>query len=684
MAKKLKPKKELKVTKTGYHPTGDEAKVYKQYTRRKEELLDSRKNVHGIDIDALMRRMDRKYFTEVADIPASELDPKQKPVAINNAFGKVQSALGILIDRNPEVTMEEDKSEFSANREIIKGLAQASFKNTNSLGQLKLSIFNCAKRGWFVGRTYYREIKHEAQFLDRIDTDPEGKEKPVWVTKEVTKVDDVAYVNLNNHNVWLDEQTVPEDFYSTRDWMWREVMHIEDLRRMFPKADYPNIEFVQEGGNISETIDGSSDLTSSNQSSNSAKETKQGMVEVFFYENQYDDWYIVEANGVMVCYQPLPQNHKRISCIYGYWNLRSAETIYGIGVVEAMEHNEELIDRIVNLTMRQLLLTIAPPGFYNGQEDPEDENMKYQPGTLSRVLDPDSIKFLEIPEGNQRGLQTTEWIEGKTDQKTGITRTLEGDDNAAKATAFETGVNREAGLKRLRLPMKSLQYALEWEFQNRISLIQQTYTDFQVRHIVEREDIFNYLDEIAEDPELFYIENEGVAGEEKFYAKEYKEMQLNLEQDDEGNYIETDEKKFFRIKPSMLPFEGKVLVDASTILVQSEELEKADTLRMANIVIPLITEGEPAKIGRAVRQLLIAYNKDPRKWLPDDWISAMKQQTKIAPNQLPEQTSDGMGPAGVPEVPGLPENPQNPNVVPPTELAGDPTAEQQLSSVLRT
>ena len=96
---------------------------------------------------------------------------------------------------------------------------------------------------------------------------------------------------------------------------------------------------------------------------NTSKQTKRGMTEIYFYENQFDDWFIVEINGVMVAWEPLPQNSKRLSGLWGYWNLRSAETIYGVGIVEMMEKDEQLIDRINNLTLRQLLITIAPPEF---------------------------------------------------------------------------------------------------------------------------------------------------------------------------------------------------------------------------------------------------------------------------------------------------------------------------------
>lgn len=671
--KNLKAKTDEKSSVAPYTPKGEEKKVWMQFKRRKLELLDSRKNINGLNIDEQMKRWDKQYFNRNADIPASELDPAQSPVALNNAFGKVQAALGILIDRNPEITLEESNPKYSANRELLKGLAKNSWRKTNSLGQLKLSIFNSAKRGWFVGRTYYRSLKHDCRYLETIDVDSKtGKETKKYTKKEMTKVDDIQYMNINNHNAWLDEQTVPEDFFSTRDWMWREVMHIDDVRKLFPVSEYPNMVHVKSGGDTNEIIQGSSNASDSTSSTgNSSKSDKKGMTEVFYYENQFDDWFIVEVNGVMVVWEPLPQDHKRLSCVYGYWNLRNAESIYGIGVVECMERDEQYIDRILNMDMRQLLLTINPAGFYTGTEDPEDENLKYKAGVLHRTLDPKNISFLMIPQGNKDGLDKIGWLESKEDARTGITKTLEGETSDKNTTAFETGVNREAGLKRLRLPLKSIQYALEWEFRNRIDLIRQVYTTFDVEQVDDPEDIQNYLDEIQADPEYYEIENEGDAEKEIFLKKNRRQAQINVEQDESGNYVESEEKHFFHVKPSMLAFEGDVIVDASSILVQSEELEKAETLRMANLLIPLLMTGDPAKIGRAVKQLLLAFNKDPKKWLPDDWLQTLNEIGKIGGTKKKEPpTAPTGGDPNTNPIPPAPTAPKLNSVIPQSELEG--------------
>lgn len=656
----IKPDPEQDPAK-GYNPTGDELKVYDQWKRRKSQLMSSRTNIYQLNIDTEMRRFDRMYFRRTADIPTSELDPNQRPIAINNAYGKIQTALSILVDRNPKLVLNEKNPKYSANRELIRSLADHSFINTNSLGQIKLSIFNQAKRGWMVGRTFNRRLIHEARFPKSMD----DKGKIIYETKMVKKLDDVAYLNFSNYNTWIDEQARPEDFYAARDWMWREVWFIDDLKRTFPEKDFPNMKFVSEGGDTRENVMGTY-VQQDGFTGNTPQAQKPGMVEIFFYENQYEDKFIMEAHGVMVLWEPMPQNNKRLSCVYAPWHLRSDDTIYGIGVIEEMERDEELADRILNMNMRQLLLTIAPMGFYTGTEDFEDENIKITPGVLRRVMDTKSIVWQQIPQGNPNAIETLDWIADKQDQKTGITKTIMGDDEKGDQTAFEIGVQRETGLKRLRLPLKNLQYALEWEFNNRISLIQQVYSDFDVEHIASQEQINAYLDEVGNDPAFYFIENEGKVGQEKFYAKRYPEVQLPLEKDPKGNFIESDSKQFFKIKPSMLAYEGFVTVDVNSLLVASEEMEKADTMRMANIIIPLLQQPKEI-VAKPIKQILTAFNKDPKLWLPDDWVDFINGKKDPANDALP-------GGAGAPAVGADPMAggvPKPTTVVPPASIAGN-------------
>jgi len=349
----------------------------------------------------------------------------------------------------------------------------------------------------------------------------------------------------------------------------------------------------------------------------------------------------------MVVWEPLPQNNKRLSCVYWPWHLRSDDTVYGIGVVEEMENNEELIDRILNMEMRQLLLTISPPGFYSGTEDFEDENIKMTPGVLRRTMNPKDITFLEIPQGNSNSMARVEWLKTQQDAITGITPAIEGSAPlSSSTTAFQIGVEREAGLKRLRLPLKAIQYGLDWEFQNRVALIQQTYSDFQVEHLADQESINAYLDEVDSDADFYFIENEGVPGEEVFYAKKFRGQMLNLDQAEDGTFSESDSKSFFHIKPEYLAFTGWMSTDISSLLVTSDELEKADTLRMTNLLIPILQL--PKEIGaKLAKQMLVSSGKDPKKWIPQEWLDflAGTSQPNAAAKEEALPTENGGQPA---------------------------------------
>lgn len=649
MAKKnLKPKGEVKTEDVGYNPSGNERMVWEQYSDRKAELLASRNDVHGEDLDQRMIDMDKLYFNRDAMIAASKLDINQSPVAINNAFGKVQTALGVIIDRDPDIELEAGSQLYVANTELMRALSKKSWQRTDSLEQFKLLVFNTAKRGWGIGRTYNKVVSHTARVNTGTDNDKTFEETTI------TKLDDVAYETLDNHNAWVDRAAKPYDMYSIRDWMYRKVWHIDDVRRMFPENEYPNMKFVSGSDNVPEKPDDSGNTTTSNNNNaaTSSNDPKKNQVELLFYENQYDDWFIVEINGVMVVWEPLPQNHKRLSLVLTQWALRSAETIYGIGIIEAMERNEEIIDRILNMNLRQLVMSINPPGFYQGTDNLEDEDIEYEAGTLKKTINPSDIKFLQVPPMKREGFEVMDFFDGKNDETTGVSKNIEG--FGKSNTAFEAGTNREASLRRLRIPIKSLQYALTWETQNRIDLIRQIYSIPTVKRIVDKELIQAYLLEVNKDREFYFIENEGEAGEEQFFANEFRELNLNVDQDDTGNFIEADSPKFFKISPKALAWEGDIHVKMDSILMQSKELEKADTIQMANIVIPMIQTNDAASNLKPAREVLLAFGKDPRRWFPDEWITQMDTgavsgvDTRVKKDPAPKQEQGQEQEQGVP------------------------------------
>jgi hypothetical protein len=260
---------------------------------------------------------------------------------------------------------------------------------------------------------------------------------------------------------------------------------------------------------------------------------------------------------------------------------------------------------------------------------------------------------------------------------TGITDAIEGniDQEGANPTAFQVGVDREAALQRLRLPLKQFQYALEWEFNNRVELIKQVYSDFQVEQIEDPEDIMAYLKEVDADRKFYFIENEGEAGKEKFFAKRYRQVKMSLEQDEKGNFVPSDQDKFFHIKPEDLIFEGGVTVRVGSLLVQSTELERADVLQMSNVIVPLIlgqgpqAPGDPNVVGKPVKQLLQAFDYDPKKWLPDSWLKVLYNDGTELPTPAAQPTISPIQPGTPPGTPAAPASTPLQTVAPQRQLA---------------
>jgi hypothetical protein len=67
-------------------------------------------------------------------------------------------------------------------------------------------------------------------------------------------------------------------------------------------------------------------------------------------------------------------------------------------------------------------------------------------------------------------------------------------------------------------------------------------------------------------------------------------------------------------------------------------MEKADTLRFANLLVPMFNLAIEIALKPA-KQLCIAFNKDPKKWLPQIWIDALEgkkqQEQQEKQGQIP-------------------------------------------------
>lgn len=621
----------------------DQQKDFAFVINRFSELEETRNSHYGVNLDALWADADRDYVphrlkTKGKRVVATDEDKGwrgalvqlgtsdwQSDVSQSNPFIKIGVALSILVDQNPSGVFSAASKKYIATTELMKQLYQRSWEFAKSKQQLKLFIFNCAKYGWAVARTYPLRRTNTVKVL--IKYDQENPEKSEYTEKEVVEYNDIMRENLDPRNVWIDDMAKPNNPMSVRDWEWRKVYSMSAAEKEFGK--YSRWDMVQAGGNTEETIK-TQKAAALGVTGKNIKE--KDLVEIKFYENLEKDLFVVIANGVPVIIEPLPiadaKGLKKLSCWHAYWNIRHSESPYGIGIYEAIRYDQGLIDRIRNMTIDQLTLAIYKMFFYQGTQALTDTgDIKITPGIGRQVLDPKNINWLQIPGPGAEAWQGIQLFKQDLDEASGITDPLMG--VVTGKTAFELAQAKESALKRMKTPLDNILDALNEDGYITVSLIQLLYSIPETYKIVDSKLIEDYLQEIEGDPELYERDEEGA-----FTAKVFREFPLNLDKDEKGTLIETQATRFFRIKPKGLKWEGIINIKAQSILSPSKQIDKSLELEMYNMLIPLLVQ--PTEIYQKVAKNIIKlYEKDPRDILPDAWLqeTAQKQELFMPTNQ---------------------------------------------------
>lgn len=620
-----------------------EHKGYFDYFKtRIVQLQESRKKQYGLNIEKIWADADKDYMphrlgTKGKKIIATDEDKGwrgalvtvgtsdwQSDISQANVYVKINIALGILVDRNPSGVFAASSSKYEATTEIMKQLYQRSWEVANSKQQLKLFIYNLAKYGWACGRTYPLYLSRKVKNI--VSFDQENPDKTEYEEKDVVEYNDIMRENLDPWNVWIDDMARPNNTFSLRDWAWRKVYSMESFEEEFGK--YKNFKYVQAGGIITDKIQGLK--------SPEKKFKNKDLVEVYFYENRIKDLFMVVANGVPVIIEPLPisdnRGNKKLSLWQAYWTLRHAECPFGIGVYESIRYDQAFLDRVRNMTVDQLMLSIYKMFFYQGTQSlTETGDIVITPGVGKQTLDPKNIQFLEIPGPGQDAWAGLEMFRKDLDEASGITDPLMG--NITGKTAFEIAQAKESALKRMKVPLDNITDMLDTEAYITVSLIQLLYSIPEIHKITDERLINDYLKEIQSDPSLYERDEQG-----NFTAKIYPEFPLNLQEDEKGNVIETQKTRFFRVKPKFLKWEGIINVKSQSVLTPSTQLDRALDMEMYQVIIPLLTN-PPELYGKIAKNIIKRYDKDPRDILPDNWLAEPQQ------GQQQQNTTDLFVPA---------------------------------------
>jgi hypothetical protein len=574
---------------------------------------------------------DDDYERQESDVNP-DADPQDPRIAANYAFSMVNTALSVLFNRTPSYILKPQSSRYTGNTALMKALLNDSVEKSNSAIQYELFEYNREKYGFAVGRTFNRKSEGMKKFRKETEreVDEEGQviEKDSFDERLVTEYDEIYFQNISPYNAWIDGAAVPGDMLSIQDWMWKEVWTMDRLLRTFPEKEFPNIKHVKERSNLSKIHENRSET---NDIKDSDIIIGDDQVDIFFYENRILDRFIVEANGVMLVWEPLPQDHKRLSLSYGWWLLRSSETIYGIGIPEAIRGDNKLLDWFRNASFVELMYAIHPTGFYGGPEELTDDDVRLRPGQWKRKNLATQIDFVTRPGARPEVLNREEVLVQSMERKSGVTRTVQGEELGKTAT--EAAFNREAALKRLTKPLQYLQWSLSNEAKNRLDLIKQTYSVPKVERLADPKDIEDYVREVEADEEFYFIKQTDEGEPNEFFTRRFRTINTNIKQDDDGNFIETDDEKFFNIRPEGLIWEGDVNVKKESILIESDELRKVDMINLVNTLVPLL-QAPPETSGKLARNIVLKFNEEPRDWLPDAFLGNEQQAIGVPGENL--------------------------------------------------
>lgn len=587
------------------------------------QLKESRKKkLDGKDIEVKWRELDKLY--QPHECTSTALEDWQSKNSSAIPYSKVQSAISIVARQNVTIVPQPMSAEYESKNEFIRGLTAKIKEKGAQEGQWALFEQSRTTKGFAVGRVYHRKI---VRLIDEVvNVDPiTGKD----IISQNYKVDfDDPYFEAKSiYDCWIDDAARPYDRYSCADWCWKENYRMEEFQRLFPTSEFPRAAFVQPKSGVEKN-------NSENKNSPVIIEGAD-LVECMFYENWKLDKMAIKANDVWIDIFPLPYRHKMLSLVYAHWTLRDENSIEGIGLIESLQQDHEMLDKIRNMGLDQLVLSIWQPFLYSGGEEFDNMSKVLRPGKGIKVNDPRNINWMNIPSGNIDAMRREEMLKNDIDDACGITKTLSGE--IIGKTVYEAEQNRQAGMRKLSNPIRALEGAVEWAWNLLIPIAQQVYsTPIESSRVIGKGGLTAYEMLLQSDPNNVQVNPGGTVA-----TFQPRVMRMPMEQDEKGNMIPTEQDKDITLTEDLLKWEGRIKIKAFSMMPDDPFTERETYKELYG----LLFSSPNADIYKLDKELCKQYGKLPNDLLKTEEEIAAAQQAAKAP-----QMGVGMEmPIGIPQ-----------------------------------
>lgn len=677
-------------SKDTYAPDKNERAAIKYIDRRSSEMIDYRK---GLGIEQRWREADEEYIPHELDfgttrkrfetdqdtglrsrmVPVGDVTQQWRQASsAPTLLAKIQTAVSIIVDQQPEADLVALLKKYQASTDLAYALWKRNWTITDAKEKLKLVIFDLIKYGWAVQRTYPRIVKYDKRVLETKDL--ANSEHDTYKEKEVTWFNDVDRMRLDPYRTWIDELARPYDVYSRNENYFEIDMSYDAAAIEY--GDSPNWKFVKRGMvQERDDIPKKSNRTEQGQGSDAMK--RKDLVTIGFFESRTKDIFTVwiPSDKIVLSLSPMPNDDGYLSLTDTMWMLRKSGMPYGVSLWEVIRQNKALYDKMKNMGMDQLVLSIMKFGFFTGTNTAiGDGVVEIVPGQARQITTStgnaqQAVNWMEIPGPGKDFWTGLEAIQSMMDDESGITPTMEGD--VTGKTLGEILHAKEAALKRLNIPVNNIAWLIEQDAYVTLSWMSQLYSVPTIMTFDTEDDLMKFeQEEQITRTALFGFQQQDGSFQGPYQAHFLPQLALHLE-NSEGNLKQSKDSSFYQvgkdIQPNQLKWKGIFKVIPRSIIDSSQELTKALKMEMFNMLVPLL-QFPPELAAKPAEQIVRVNEEDPKDWLPDSFIQYLEngpQPQPAAPGMPPGAPGAG-APGGAPQPPqGAPQGAPAPAGGPP-------------------
>lgn len=454
---------ETKEPENVYTPSDKDQKVLDFVSDRIRAMDQHRQNLNlEEDWDKWMKQSGTGEIERDSDLHIKNPSKIKKSLTREAVYG----ILAMAVARNNEVQLimqSDDDTKLSVVfQKISDHLSYVAKENVTKMKNLLTTI--CLGTG--VRKRIYRCDTRKVKEITSFDPETEAIEYKETTIKDY---DDADLQDVDPRMFYWDERATSHD--NMRDCAERKIVPFSSFNDEYPDTKYKNSKYVRAGSWIWGTED-------EKKQSPVFSQVGSSDVEVWEYHNKVKDMRVLVAGGVLLQDIPIPYKHKQLPYTISVFQPReNVKRLDGCGIPELVEHDQALLDTMLNLMVEWVKLLLNKPVLESSGDDMEGETeiLELEAGKRIKVNDVNNFKWWDIPPIDRSVFEAIDKMEQNAKKKTGIDDPMGGVKTGGTAT--ENAIAAQAAKQRIDLFFKLLEEDVdvrdEWI---KLNIIQQFYS----------------------------------------------------------------------------------------------------------------------------------------------------------------------------------------------------------------